>query len=545
MSRRQPCPLSQNPLGYTINRMEMKPTKTTPLLSCQNARLVEVAREFAQAVRNLPRPLLRKEGGADTLPLAKGELEGVQGPRAFLVGGFVRDALMGIPSKDLDMEMYGVSPADLMALAERLYPRQVNTVGESFGILKVRIDHEYDFDISIPRRESKNGKGHKGFLVESDPNMGFEEACKRRDFTINAMLMDPLTEEIIDPFGGQKDLQQNILRVTDEERFQDDPLRVYRAVQFAARFDVAIDWASGKIMKQMVERGDLSELSPERVTDEIKKLLLKSGKPSIGFELMDELGIIQRHYPELHILKDTPQEPEWHPEGDVWIHTLMVVDEAAKIIRRDHGGLYNDEEKLGIMLGALCHDLGKPSTTAIGEKNGTPRIRSLGHEEAGVEPTKALCKKWTFGERVEQAAVAIAREHLKPGMLYLEKEKKVLNDEQYVNAIRKLIKRIHPVSWRVLLASAEADFRGRTLPDAQTTPFIYGETFEKAIQEHGLDQEPTKPLILGRDLIARGLKPGPDMGTIIAEAEALRDEGKIHTRKEALAWLEDYLKKMK
>ncbi|MDP3793368.1 MAG: HD domain-containing protein [Candidatus Uhrbacteria bacterium] len=459
-------------------------------------------------------------------------------PRALIVGGFVRDALLNITSDDLDMEVYGVPVDDLQALLEKLYPKKLNLIGRSFGIFHVTFDDGFEFEISIPRRDSKTGTGHKGFTVEGDPTMSVEDAARRRDFTINSILADPMTGEVIDPFDGRSDLDRKILRVTDQKTFQDDPLRVYRAVQLTARLQLTVEPESFDLMRIMIERGDLAELSPERVTEEIRKLLLKAERPSLGLQMMFELGIIERDYPELFVLKQTPQEPEWHPEGDVWIHTLMVVDQAAKIIRRETWNVKPEtSEKLQVMLGALCHDLGKPSTTKMGEKAGVPRLRSLGHEEAGEEPTRMLCKKWMFGETIEHGAIMSAMQHLKPGTFYRAKEQGKLNDEQYANAVRKLLKKIYPLSWRVLLASAEADHRGRSLPGADSEPYEAGEIFTRTIEQFKLDEAPIKPLIQGRDLMDRGIKPGPRMGQIIAEIETARDEGKIKTREEALELL--------
>lgn len=462
-------------------------------------------------------------------------------PRTLIVGGFVRDTLLGIESKDADVEVYGVEAATIEKLLNELFPGQVIEAGKSFGVLKIPLGDGYDIDVALPRRESKAGTGHKGFVIEGDPNMSIEEAARRRDFTINAMMQDPLTNELIDLFGGQEDLKNKTLRVVDTQTFQDDPLRVYRALQFAARFGLTIEPRSFELMKMMVQRGDLDQLSKERVSDEMKKLFLKAEKPSIGLQLAWDLGIIERDYPELFILKQTPQEPAWHPEGDVWIHTLMVVDEAAKIIRRED---LTENEKLQVMIGALCHDLGKPATTKPGEKEGVLRIRSIGHEEAGEEPTKQLLSKWIFGYEVEQAAIIQATQHLKPGMLFRQKEKGELNEERYTNAVRKLLKRAYPVSWKVIIAAAEADHRGRALPEAQTEPYTAGELFASTVLSEKFDQEPIKSLIKGRDLIERGMKPGVPFGEIIQKIEAARDEGKIKTREEALALLDDYLSKM-
>ncbi|MCR4256535.1 MAG: HD domain-containing protein [Candidatus Uhrbacteria bacterium] len=456
------------------------------------------------------------------------------GCRAMLVGGFVRDCLLRIVSKDADLETYGIGAEELEAILKELFDGKVETVGRSFGIFKVFLGDGYDLDVAIPRRESKTGSGHKGFEVEGDPDLDPKEAARRRDFTINAIAADPHTGELFDPFDGQSDITDRILRVVDGSTFVDDPLRVYRGVQFAARFGLRVDPSTLELMRLMTGRGDLDELSKERVTDEWKKLLLKSPKPSVGLELMRTLGLIRRNYPELHALIDTPQEPEWHPEGDVWIHTMMVIDEAARIARREFA---SDDERLQVIMGAFCHDLGKPSTTAMGEKEGVPRIRSMGHEEAGVEPTQALFDRLAFGESVRHASIASAKDHLKPGMLWRQLEKGVLSDTTYANAVRKLIKRTKPTGWRVLLAISESDHFGRGLPGAEREPYLAGERFTRTVEEHRLDAEGIKPLLHGRDLMPLGCEPGPLMGRLLKEIERLRDEGKIKTKKDALAFV--------
>lgn len=455
-------------------------------------------------------------------------------PRALLVGGFVRDALLGLHPKDADIEVYGMPPGPLEELLHELYPNRVNAVGRAFGILKIALGDGLELDVSLPRRESKAGKGHKGFAVQSDPSMDPKDAARRRDFTVNAIAADPNTGEIIDPYGGVKDLEARVLRVVDEERFQDDPLRVYRAIQFAARLGMTIEPQTFSLMKQMVERGDLAELSKERVTDEIKKLLLKAERPSIGFALARDLGIPERDYPELKALIGTPQEPEWHPEGDVWTHTLMVIDHAAKIIRRQDAGLRTQDEQLHVMLGALCHDLGKPATT----KTIDGRIRSLGHEDAGAKIAMHLCERWSFGRDATEAARLITADHLKPSMLYRAKENGELTDAQYANAVRRLLKRLHPIPWNVFLAATEADWRGRKLPGTDEGPYIYGERMKKAIAEGGLV---VQPLLLGRDLAELGVAAGPEMGKLLAFVEDARDRGEIRTKEEALAFVRQHL----
>jgi tRNA nucleotidyltransferase (CCA-adding enzyme) len=481
-------------------------------------RLLRAAEDLARIIRAEPR-VCRSE------------------PRAYLVGGFPRDAALGLRSKDADLEVFGIPPERLETLLKHRYPGKVGCVGKAFCIFKLHLASDVELDISVPRRESKRGPGHTGFHVEGDPDMSLEEAARRRDFTINAMAVDPLDCHFFDPFGGLEDLQARVLRVVDRERFGDDPLRVYRGVGFAARFGLQVEPGTMELMAQMVARGDLAELSRERITTEIKKLLLKSERPSVGFELMVQLGIIARHYPELQALRGVPQDPEWHPEGDVWTHTMQVLDQAACIVRRPEWG-FDEEEKLQVLLGALCHDLGKPATTRWRRHRGVERLCALGHPEAGRQPAQSLLSRWTFGLAIERGALALTARHMAPGQLYGQLQRGEMSPEQYANAVRKLLKSIHPVSWRVLLAGCEADFRGRGLPGQEKAVFAAGEMLARTVQTRGLEDEAVRPLLRGRDLLARGVAPGPEVGRLLRQIEEARDRGEIRTREEALQLLD-------
>ena len=324
---------------------------------------------------------------------------GELGGRALIVGGWVRDRLLGRVAKDIDLEVYGVESPDLKALLETVAP--VNTVGESFTVYKVA-----GLDVSIPRRESKTGRGHKGFEISGDPTLPPVEAARRRDFTINAIAWDPLTGEYLDPFGGRADLDARVLRMVDARTFGDDSLRVLRALQFAARFECTLDPATAA----RCAATPLDDLPAERVWVEVEKLLLQARRPSIGLTLARDLGIVERLWPELFALIDCPQEPEWHPEGDVWVHTLMVVDQArARIDDLDRA------RQVTVMLGAVLHDVGKPATTAVEDG----RIRSRGHEAGGVAPAIALLDRLNVhtldGFDVRHHVLGIVAHHLAPG----------------------------------------------------------------------------------------------------------------------------------
>ncbi|MFZ1075528.1 MAG: HDIG domain-containing metalloprotein [Minisyncoccia bacterium] len=441
------------------------------------------------------------------------------GGRACLVGGAVRDELLGMPPKDFDVEVYGVAPDQLRELAKAF--GDVNEVGAAFGILKVRIGN-IDIDVSLPRRESKTGKGHKDFSISADPTMSIKEAARRRDFTMNSLAKDILTGEIYDYFGGIHDIQHRILRVTDEERFRDDPLRVLRGVQFVGRFGLTVDDTTARIMREM--RGELKHLPKERLREEWIKLFLKSRKPSLGLQTAMEWGIFHEMHPELIELQNTPQEPEWHPEGDVWMHTLMVVDEAAKIIEREQ---LKGDDALLVMLGAFCHDFGKPLTTE--ETDG--RVRSIGHEEAGAEPALRFLHEIGIEASLRIPIAHVVVEHLRPTIFYLEEVHGGIRISD--GAIKRLATRISPATLRHLVCVAEADHRGRgpfvdpDEPEKSFMPIDYpaGKWLLQKAAELGIYENKPAPVLFGRDLIALGFKPGPLFGEAIRAADDMHVAG--------------------
>jgi tRNA nucleotidyltransferase (CCA-adding enzyme) len=471
-------------------------------------------------------------------------------PKVVIVGGFVRDSILRVPTSDADVIVYGVADHDLQKVLEKEYGDRVHSVGKSFGVFKIRISEGLDLDVALPRKDSKVADGHKGFEVTYHPDISIEEEFKRRDFTINAIGFDLSNETIFDPFDGISDLQSQTLRVVDPKTFTEDPLRVYRALQFAARFDLQLEDQTSLLLKQMVDRGDLGQLPRERVSAEIEKLLMLALRPSIGFELARRLGVVEKYYPELQALVGTEQEPLWHPEGSVWIHTMMAVDQSAKITRRAELG-FSYEDRLTVMLGVLCHDLGKPSTTELGEDG---KIHSRGHAPAGVSYAKSLLAKWMFSEAIVRNVCNFVLEHMNPTSLHSAyKVRKELKHDRYVAAVRRLLVRIGVVHqqnlWKMFLACCESDFRGRGLPHSSDGPYEIGDLFTEAITENNLDsQESLKPLITGEDIfevaakLGKDIKEGPIFKNYIEAIESLRDKGKIKNSQEALVHLEDLLK---
>ena len=435
------------------------------------------------------------------------------GGRALVVGGCVRDELLGRTPKDYDVEVYGLDGAVLRGLLESF--GRVDTVGESFTVYKVA-----GLDVSLPRRESKTGRGHKGFTVEGDPHLSIEDAARRRDFTINAIARDPLTGAILDPFDGRDDLHARRLRVVDARRFGDDSLRVLRALQFAARFDLTVDDDTKALLRGIA----LDDLPAERIWGEVEKLLLQAPRPSVGLALALELGVVDNLWPELRPLVGCPQEPEWHPEGDVWVHTLLVVDQARqRIADLDRG------RAVAVMLGALCHDLGKPATTAVSEG----RIRSLGHEEAGVAPATSLLDRLNVqtmdGFDVRWAVLGITAHHLKPGAFM--KATPPVSD----GAFRRLAQK---VDMELLARVAEADCEGR---GGGFDCSSMGRFLERA-RSLGVENKPPAPIVLGRHLLDMGMKPGPDVGTILKQIYERQLDGEIVTLDDGLALARELLR---
>jgi tRNA nucleotidyltransferase (CCA-adding enzyme) len=375
---------------------------------------------------------------------------------------------------------------------------------------------ELSIDVSLPRRESKTGRGHRAFEVIGDPWMTFEEAARRRDFTINAMMYDPLTDELIDPFNGRRDLENKILRAVDSRTFAEDSLRVLRAMQFAARFEYDIEQSTVALCRGI----DLSDLPAERILAEVVKWLLQSDKPSIGWWAARKLGIIEKLWPECHALIDCPQEYEWHPEGDVFIHTGMVLDEARKLI---------DDlpfaRQMAVMLGALCHDFGKPPTTKFEDG----RIRSKGHEDAGVEPTQQFLERLNVhtldGYDVRQQVKALVQYHLSPAHFH---KSHLRGNTVSDGAFRRLAQRVEP---DLLYRVARADCLGRT-GDFSTEAMDW---FIERVRELAIEHKAPEPLLKGRHVLELGLKPGPQVGQITKAVYEMQLDGRVTTLEQAIA----------
>ena len=413
--------------------------------------------------------------------------------KTLLVGGCVRDSILGVPVKDLDLEVYGLSPQKLKSLLESRF--KVSLVGEAFGVIKI---HGLPVDIALPRRESKAALGHKGFEVMSDPAMSVREAASRRDFTVNAMAFDLDTGDLHDYFGGEKDLGDNVLRHTSE-KFVEDPLRVLRGMQFAARFDLTPDPETVRLCATIQPEG----LASERIFEEWKKLVLHGTCPSRGLAFLKDTGWLQ-YYPELETMVGCEQDPEWHPEGDVWTHTLMCMD-AFPEERVD-----DEREDLIVGLAVLCHDLGKPLTSEY--KDG--HIRSMGHSESGKAPTRSFLSRMSNQDDLSDAVTALVTNHMRPTELH--------NSDAGDSAIRRLARRVGRIDRLVRVARADKKGIGNTDPGFPAGDWLLKRALELKVQ----DSVP-KPVVMGRHLIELGLAPGPDFGPILDACYEAQLDGTI------------------
>ena len=423
------------------------------------------------------------------------------GGRALLVGGCVRDGLLGGRPKDFDFEVYGLASASLQAALAPAFG--LDLVGASFGVIKLK---GHDIDVALPRRETKLGLGHRAFAAESDPGLSLAEASARRDFTVNAIYRDPLTGEVLDPWNGRADLDRRVLRHVSPH-FSEDPLRVLRGMQFAARFGLEPAPETVDVCRAMTPEG----LAQERLMGEWAKLLTQGVEISRGLSFLRAVGWT-RHYPELERLIGCEQDPEWHPEGDVWNHTLECLDRFAAA--RDAGGWPADEALL-VGLAVLCHDFGKPACTGYDPVK--RRIRSLGHDEAGVAPTLSFLRRLTNEERLLRDVPALVRLHMRPFAMW--------RDKSSDGAVRRLATQVCRIEDLARVAAADT-----TSPEACDWLVAQAKRLE-------VEAAAPKPILRGRDLIALGMKPGPAFKGILSAAYDAQLEGAFSTVEEAVAWL--------
>ena len=441
--------------------------------------------------------------------------------RPRLVGGGVRDWLLGLESQDYDIEVAGV---DFESLQRVLGPfGATDVVGRSFGVIKLR-SHGREYDFSLPRRESKTGAGHRGFVVRPDPDLSDAEAAARRDFTVNAIAYDPFADRLIDPHNGQSDLKKRHLRHTSAA-FSDDPLRVLRGFRLAARFDLTLAPETAALCRSI--SSTYGELPKERIWGEWEKWAVKSAKPSRGLDVLAETDWL-RHFPEIAALVETPQDPEWHPEGNVFAHTQHCLDALVKLAGWQKSPAARRRQ---LSLAVLAHDFGKPATTVRGERKGQERIISPGHEAAGVEPTLIFLRR--IGAPLEL-------DGLVSPLVVLHLAHHHGQGEFSDAAVRRLARKLAPATIDDLLLVMRADHDGRPpLHSAETLARI--EELGARAQALVLQAAAPQPIVLGRHLIELGHKPGPDFKPILDAAFEAQLDGQFTHEPGGIAWLRHYL----
>lgn len=444
------------------------------------------------------------------------------GGNPHLAGGCVRDWLLGLEPKDFDVEVFGL---DFEAMQRALAPYgPTDMVGRSFGVLKVRLDGvEYDF--ALPRRESKTGAGHRGFAVEPEPALSEADAAARRDFTINAIAYDPFARHVIDPHGGERDLRARVLRHTSAA-FAEDPLRVLRAFQLAARFRLTLAPETALLCRQI--KDSYRELPLERVWGEWDKWCTKSVQPSLGLTVLKETGWYQ-FFPEVSALDGLQQEPEWHPEGDVFVHTGHCLDALVELPAWKTG---DARTRRILSLAVLAHDFGKATTTHQAERRGSLRWISPGHEAAGAPLAESFLQR--IGAPVDLIS------HVRPLVVHHlahHHRQPVLRD----TTVRRLARKIAPASLDDLLTVMTADHLGRP-PLISEEALLRINELRDAAHRLALEHQAPKPIVLGRHLIALGMQPGPHFKPALDAAFESQLDGAFNDETGGVEWVRNWLR---
>lgn len=416
----------------------------------------------------------------------------LSGGTAVLVGGAVRDLFLDQQTKDFDIETYGLAPEQLQLILLKFGP--VQEIGKSFGVYLLP---GVNVDWSLPRTDSAGRKPD----VKIEPNLTVNQAFRRRDLTINALGISFRTRELIDPFNGLHDLQSKTLRYIDRDLFVQDPLRFYRVMQLIGRLQMQPDQA----LNDLCNRMDLRAVSRERIETEFNKLFLKSNSPSLGIRWLQQIGRLHAILPELYSTIGVSQDPVWHPEGDVFEHTMQALDCAA---RQDYSDM---TEKLLIMYASLVHDLGKVSTTKLIEH----KWRSINHAPAGVVIAKKLLMRITGNQKLIKYASILVRYHMEPLQF--------INNRAGLIAYKKLALKLMPLSIALLVKLSLVDRAGRKLVGINLPTKIWLQDdvdlqyFVNQAKLAGVYYQAEPPILQGRDLLDV-VKPGPVLGKLLAQA---------------------------
>lgn len=412
------------------------------------------------------------------------------GGRAFYVGGFVRDRLMSVSNKDIDIEVHGVYPKQLEEILDRIGEKI--TVGESFGVYGLK---GHSIDIAMPRKEEMTGRGHRDFDICVDPFLGTRKAAMRRDFTVNAMMKDVLTGEVVDEFDGRKDIEKRIIRHINDKTFVEDPLRVLRGAQIASRFGFEIAEETTELCKTM----DLSYLAKERVMAELEKALLKANKPSVFFEVLRKMNQLSVWFGEVEALIGIQQNPVYHLEGDVWVHTMMVLDEAVRYRNKV-------QNPVGFMLSAITHDFGKAVCTEV--INGV--IHSYNHETKGLPLVETFMKRLTNETKLIEYVLNMSEYHMKPNVLAFNKSS--------VKSTNKMFDKAIAPQDLIYLSASDSSGKISSFNHISNVEFLTErlEIFKEYM---------SRPYVMGRDLIEAGLTPNEKFAEYLEYAHKLRLAG--------------------
>ena len=448
----------------------------------------------------------------------------VSGYRAVVVGGAVRDALLGQEPKDFDIEVYGIAYDRLAGLLAR--HGHIDLVGKSFGVVKLASSAGVQYDFSVPRRDSKVGLRHRDFHATFDERITPKEAASRRDFTINAIAWDPVEREVMDFFGGRADLANRVLRATSHA-FAEDPLRVLRGMQFACRFDLSVDPETAALCRTIADQYDT--IAQERVAGEFMKWAVKGAHPGRILEYLQATGWVV-HFPEIGRLADVPQDQEWHPEGNVGLHTMLVLDAAARLAERE--GIEGDDRAV-LLFSALCHDFAKATTTALREREGRMRLTAYGHESDGVPMARAFLDRIGIKRDITDQVAPLVEHH----MVSLS-----IGRDPTPRAVRRLAMHLAPANITKLVWLIEADYSGRPplpagLPDG-------ARRIREMAEAQAVEEKPQSPIILGRHVLPYfDNQPGKHIGEVTAAAYEAQADGAFSNEDEALRWLEGYMAK--
>lgn len=424
--------------------------------------------------------------------------------RAFLVGGGVRDLVIGRDLKDVDVEVHGLTLPVLMTILKKY--GEVFEVGKAFGVLRLSTLALSDW--SLPRSDGPGRRPH----VAIDPYMGIVAALRRRDLTMNALAVDMVSHELIDPFGGATDIEHRVLRAVDPEIFIEDPLRLFRVMHFVGRFEMVPD----EILEETCRAMDIRGVSRERIEEEFKKLLLLSSRPSLGIRWLRTVGRLGEVLPELAATIGVRQNPRWHPEGDVFEHTMQVLDAAAE------SADLTPERKLLLMYTALCHDLGKTIATRMEQG----RLVSHGHEIEGVPLAQHMMRRLVGSKDIIKQAALMTRYHMSPGSF--------VANGAHPPAYKRLAIALAPdISLEFLAQFFMADLRGRngdeSSPLAGPMPAV--QMFVERAAQAGVLLRPEVPLVRGSDL-KDVVGVGPRLGVLVKKAYEIQiNEGVVDKQK--------------